>query len=113
MHEYAVTKGLLNIAIEEANKAGAKKITAIRLVIGDLSTIMDESVQMYYDIMSEGTIASGARLIFNRVPAEFQCKVCGLKFNKPKTGFDCPQCGNIGTPTGVGKEFYVESIEVE
>lgn len=113
MHEYAVTKNIVDIVVEEAEKAGARKIIKIQLAIGDLSTIIDESVQMYFDIISEGTIAQGAQLIFKRIPAEFKCRKCGFIFIKPQKGFDCPQCGGLGMPTGVGKEFYVESIEIE
>lgn len=113
MHEYAVTQSMVKMAIDEANKANASRILEIRLVIGDLSTIIDDSVQMYFDIMSEGTIAQGAKLIFKRVKAEFKCKDCGEVFVKPATGFNCPKCGGLGTPTGVGKEFYIESIEIE
>ncbi|HEY5584718.1 MAG TPA: hydrogenase maturation nickel metallochaperone HypA [Ruminiclostridium sp.] len=113
MHEYAVTQSVISLAVEEAYKAGASKILEIRLVVGDLSTIMDESVQMYFDIMSEGTLAEGAKLVFNRVKAEFKCKACGEVFVKPPKGFDCPICGEMGTPTGVGKEFYIDSLEIE
>ncbi len=113
MHEYAVTKSMIEIAVEEAQKAGANKITDIRLVIGDLSTIIDESVQMYFDIISEGTIAQGAKLHFRRVPARFYCPSCGIIFNKPAKGFDCPACGSLGFSTGEGKEFYIESLEVD
>ena len=113
MHEYAVTKSIINIATEEAKKAGSNKILEIRLVIGDLSTIIDESVQMYFDIISEGTTAQGAKLSFTRIKAEFQCNACKLKFIKPVRGFNCPDCGEPGTPTQVGREFYIESIEVE
>lgn len=113
MHEYSVTKGIINIAVSEAQKAGAQKIIEIRLVIGELSTIIDESVQMYFDIISEGTIARGARLVFKKMPAVFRCKTCGFEYNKPAKGFDCPKCGELGVPTGAGKEFYVESMEVE
>jgi hydrogenase nickel incorporation protein HypA/HybF len=113
MHEYSVTEGLIKMAVEEATKAGASKITEIKLVIGDLSTIIDESVQMYFDIMSEGTMAQGAKLVFRRIPAEFCCKACGTRYNKPKTGYDCPACGGMGLPTGVGREFYMESMDVE
>ncbi len=113
MHEYAVTQGLIELVLQEANKAGAKKVTEIRLVIGDLSTILDESVQMYFDIMSEGTITQGAKLTFKRIASRFLCKNCGHEFEKPPRGFDCPLCGGFGLPTGVGKEFYIESIDVE
>jgi hydrogenase nickel incorporation protein HypA/HybF len=113
MHEYAVTEGLLKMVLEEARKAGAQKVTEIKLVIGDLSTIIDESVQMYFDLMSEGTMAEGAKLVFRRIPAQFKCTVCGLEYNKPRKGYDCTSCGGLGMPTGVGREFYVESIDVE
>lgn len=112
MHEYSVTKGLLELVISEAKRAGAVKVKEIRLVIGDLSTIIDESVQMYFDILSEGTMVEGAKLVFKRIPAEFKCKACGNTYVKPKNGFDCPKCGGMGNPTGVGKEFYLESLEV-
>ncbi len=113
MHEYSVTKGMLDTVLSEAEKAGASRITEIRLVIGDLSTIIDESVQMYFDIMSKGTPAHGAKLVFRRVPAQFRCRNCGNEYNKPAKGFDCPLCGGLGLPTGKGKEFYIESIEVD
>jgi|WetSurMetagenome_2_1015567.scaffolds.fasta_scaffold07577_6 hydrogenase nickel incorporation protein HypA/HybF len=113
MHEYSVTEGLIKMALEEAGKAGAAKITEINLVIGDLSTILDDSVQMYFDIMSEGTIAHGAKLVFRRIPAQFRCRVCGLEYIKPGTGYDCPACGGLGMPTGAGREFYMESMDVE
>lgn len=113
MHEYAVTKSIIDTVIQEAQRVSASKILEVKLAIGDLSTILDDSVQMYFDIMSEGTIAYGARLVFNRIPAEFSCTVCGTIFVKPKSGFECPDCHNLGTPSGKGKEFYIESIEVE
>lgn len=113
MHEYAVTQSMLKIALDEAKRAGASKILEIRLVIGDTSTILDDSVQMYFDIMSEGTPAQGAKLVFNRVKAEFKCRECGEVFVKPSRGFDCPKCGGLGMPTGKGKEFYIESLEVD
>jgi hydrogenase nickel incorporation protein HypA/HybF len=113
MHEYSVTMGLIKMVVEEGKKAGASSIKEIRLVIGDLSTIIDDSVQMYFDILSKGTIAEGAKLIFKRIQAEFVCTSCGHTYVKPAHGFDCPICGGLGRPTGVGKEFYVESMEVD
>jgi len=77
MHEYSVTKNILDVAIGGAD---GRKITAITLVIGDLSSIIDESVQLYFDLLSADTIASGAKLIFKRVSAELLCKPCGYNF---------------------------------
>lgn len=113
MHEYAVTQSIVNIAVTQAEQAGAARVTAIHLVIGDLSSIMDDSVQLYFDLIAEGTLAQGAELIFERIATEFYCTTCQANFVKPAHGFDCPTCGAMGRPTEVGKEFYVASIEIE
>ena len=113
MHEYAVTKSIVDIAVSEAKRAGSGRITGITLVIGDLSSIFDESVGMYFDIISKGTIAEGAKLVFKRVPVRFRCKMCGYEYDKPDKGFDCTFCGGSGKLTGAGKEFYIESMEVD
>ncbi len=113
MHEYAVTQSIVDIAVKEAEKAGASRISEIRLVIGDLSSIIDESVSLYFDIISKGTAAEGARLVFKRIPARFACPACGLEYDKPERGFECPGCGSTGRLAGGGKEFYIESMEVD
>lgn len=113
MHEYAVTKSIVRMVVEEASKNNASRVSRIHLVIGDLSSIIDDSVRMYFDLIAEGTIAKGAELVFERVKAEFFCKSCGQRYEKPAQGFACPWCGGLGSPTDVGKEFYVRSIEVE
>jgi hydrogenase nickel incorporation protein HypA/HybF len=113
MHEYAVTKSIVDIVVDAAAKAGASRVSAINLVIGDLSSIIDDSVALYFDLIAAGTVAAGAKLNFRRVKPEFYCRNCGKNFSKPAHGFNCPVCAALGSPTTIGKEFYVESMEVE
>ena len=60
MHELAVTESVLEIAIRHAQEPKARNITDLYLVIGQWSNVVDDSVQFYWDIISEGTIAKGA-----------------------------------------------------
>ena len=49
MHELAITEEILRIAIEHAERAQAKRVTDINLVVGELSSVVDDSVQFYFD----------------------------------------------------------------
>ncbi len=112
MHELGITQNLLNLALQYAEPAGAKKITALHLVIGELSSVVDDSVQFYWDFISQGTIAQGAVLHFERIPAAFECQDCGAVFPR-SDGFACPSCGSGRVRVKQGEEFYLRSIEVE
>ena len=73
MHELAVTESILDIAVKYAEQAGASRVSDLYLVIGRLSSIVDDSVQFYWDIVSQNTLCAGSRLHFQRVPAELLC----------------------------------------
>ncbi len=112
MHELAVTESILEIALRHGRAAGAAAITDLFLVVGELSTIVDESVQFYWDIVSEGTEAAGATLHFRRVPARLACRACGHTYS-PRQDLPCPACGGLDVAVLAGEEFYLETIEVE
>jgi hydrogenase nickel incorporation protein HypA/HybF len=113
MHELSVTQGMLDIVLRHAQQAGAQRITQIHLVIGDLSSIVDDSVQFYFDFISQDTIAEGAQLVFQRTLATFHCRDCGNTFTPNQRDLTCPQCGGTKVEVVAGNEFRVESIEVE
>jgi hydrogenase nickel incorporation protein HypA/HybF len=111
MHELMVTESILEIALRHAQDAGAEKITDLYLVIGDLSTVVDESVQFYWDFVSEGTAAEGANLHFRWIPAELLCQECGHIYSV-KIDLTCPKCGSNDVRIVSGQEFSLEAIEV-
>jgi hydrogenase nickel incorporation protein HypA/HybF len=113
MHELAVTQSILEICVRHAEEANAAKITDINLVVGQFSSIVDDSVQFYWDMIAEGTIAQGAVLHFNRVPGEMTCRTCGHAFQPTDRTFACPACGSAAVRITRGEEFRVDSIDVE
>jgi len=113
MHELSVTESVLEIAEKHARSSNAALVTRVNLVIGQLSSIVDDSVQFYWDIITEGSLCAGSRLSFQRKPALFRCHNCGTEYglNSEKAG--CPQCESIFNELVSGEEFYVDSIEIE
>lgn len=111
MHEMAVTQSILDIALRHA--PDASRITRLNLIIGDLAGIVDDSVQFYWDIISQGTIAEGSVLHFERIRTRFHCNACGHEFEPDQRTFECPQCGGAAIVIVAGKEFRLDSIEVE
>ncbi len=113
MHELPITESILEIALRHAAEADSKKITDIHLVIGKLSSIIDDSVQFYWDIVSDGTAAQGAVLHFRRVAIEIACQDCGESYHPEELDLSCPACGSRDVRIVAGEEFRLEAIEVE
>ena len=113
MHELPVTQSLLKIALDHAEKANAKQITALNIVMGELSSMVDDSIQFYWEIIAKDTIAEKATLHFRRIPAELQCMTCFHKYHPTDKELICPQCTGVGAKIIAGEEFALESIDVE
>lgn len=113
MHELAVTESILEITLRHAEQAQARRVAALNLVIGQLASIVDDSVQFYWDIISKGTIAEGALLNFQRIPLEMLCLDCGERYAPQDEDFACPNCGSERIRVASGEEFFLDSIEVE
>jgi hydrogenase nickel incorporation protein HypA/HybF len=113
MHELFATQAVLDKALTKAAEGNASRITDLHLAVGDLSTYVDDSVQFYWDEISKGTIAEGARLHFRRVAAELQCMACFTRYHPVGEEIHCPNCGSSGAKILAGEEFYLESLDVE
>jgi hydrogenase nickel incorporation protein HypA/HybF len=113
MHELAVTESILEIALRHADRAHATQITDLYLVIGDLASIVDDSIQFYWDIISRDTIAEGAVLHFRRVATQLRCLACEQVYQPTDEELACPACGSENVMVVAGEEFRLEAINVE
>jgi hydrogenase nickel incorporation protein HypA/HybF len=112
MHEYPVTKQIIEIANEYAVKNNATEVKAINLVVGDYSGYVASSVELYFEIIAEGSICEKAKLNIKRVTPKLRCTKCGKLFVRKPFSFECPFCKGEGSPTDIGQEFYIKSIEI-
>jgi hydrogenase nickel incorporation protein HypA/HybF len=113
MHELSITENILEIAVRHGQQANASRVTELHLVIGQLSSIVDDSVQFYWDFISRDTICEGATLHFERIPAQLHCQDCGHSYGFDQELSACPLCESVRIKVTAGEEFQLKSIEVE
>ena len=108
----AVTEQILEIALKKAEENMASEIQAINLVIGDLTSFIDDSLQFCFDIISKNTIAKNATLTIKRIPLELCCRNCQQTFNPHTETWQCPRCDGWEVEITRGQEFYLDSIDI-
>ncbi|NQU30305.1 MAG: hydrogenase maturation nickel metallochaperone HypA [Anaerolineae bacterium] len=113
MHELPVAESILSIVLKHAEEAQATQITDLNIVIGQLASVIDDSVQFYWDILSKDTIAEGAQLHFQRVPTQMLCLDCNHEYKPADGEMACPLCDGVLIKILKGEEFYLDSIEIK
>lgn len=113
MHEHHIVEKLVHDVVTFCREQGGRKVTTVRLVIGEATGFSEESIRLYFETIAEGTAAENAALVFKVSKVQLLCPQCKKTFEKDRSNFDCPTCLVQGTPTQSGKEFFIEKIEVE
>ena len=111
MHELAIMQSVVNVCEREAKKQGFSRVRSIRLAVGSVSGIVPECLFEFFPAAARGSVAEGARIETRTVPAGIECPDCG--YAGEISGFECPRCGGAGFRLVHGREFYIDSIEVE
>jgi len=108
MHEFAITRSMLDHVLVEAGKHNAR-VTKIILAIGEQAGVVPDSVLFYFDTMKTDTAAAEAELVFKRVPLVLKCPKCGREFGDIEDTCEC----NAGAEILSGQEMVIESIEID
>ena len=116
MHELPVTRSILEIVLRHAAASEVERVSTIDLSIGALSDLEPEWIQSYFDHISQGTPAEGARLRVRRSPLTFRCASCSAAFDAARESLDrvaCPDCGSGDASVVSGAGYTVEAMEAE
>jgi hydrogenase nickel incorporation protein HypA/HybF len=102
----------LDIAVEHAKRQGAQRIHRIKLRIGALSGVVPEALEFAFDVVTQGSMAEGAALEIERVPAACYCPACDLEFEPDSSFYECPRCKSLDVKVRRGRELDVAWLEV-
>lgn len=115
MHELPVIEKILQIVVAHAKKNSVSQVLAISLQVGSLSDLEDEWMQRYFDFVSKGTLAQGAKLKIERMPVVLQCSSCGASYNVEPSGIGdaaCPECKSKDKKLISGRGYFISNMEV-
>lgn len=112
MRESTLIAQLLTRLEQAGRAAGAARVSAVRLRIGECAGIEPERLIQTFNTRSLGTIAQGAILSIEWVSLQARCDACGGRFRIVRYQFVCPGCGSQRVRVIAGEEFVLESLTV-
>ena len=78
MHELGMTRRLLEVVLARAAEAGATRVSAVHLEIGEESDVAPESLDFYWTDVARATPAEGAQLLFVTAADPFAFRVTAV-----------------------------------
>lgn len=111
MHEITLVTGLFEIIDREVAARGIVSISKVRLKVGELAAVEPMTLAACFEVVAEGTVASGAQLEIETVPLAGRCRGCASGFRIVGFRFTCPDCGGGDVELLGGRELYLESLE--
>jgi hydrogenase nickel incorporation protein HypA/HybF len=114
MHELSIAMGIVDAALDEAQRRGGLQVSAVHLRLGALSGVVKDALLFSYEMACQDTALQGSRLIVEDVPVVVFCSQC----HEPRAldsiqSFACPECGAPTMDILQGKELEVFALEVE
>ena len=113
MHELSIAMGIIDIAHQEAAKAGVGHFDGIELVIGELSGVEMASFDFAWQQAIKGTVLEHAALEIIRPPGNAKCLECGHPFAVSQIYDLCPVCQSHFKEIISGKELRVKSLSLD
>ena len=113
MHELSLALSLVRQVEELAKTYNARKIAGINVLLGKLSGVERESFEFCFPIACEGSIAEGAVLHVQEIPVSVKCKSCGRESEAEVSYLSCSACSSMDVKIIGGKEFLIDSMEID
>ncbi len=114
MHELSIATSIVDIVAESAAAYPGARVREVRLRVGVLAAVVEDSLQFCWEVVTEDTVLAGSRLVVRVLPVILHCAGCGTDSALDGIqSFRCPCCGEPAADLLQGRELEIEAIEVE
>jgi hydrogenase nickel incorporation protein HypA/HybF len=111
MHEYSIVQALLERVDQETAARHATRVHRVRVSIGELAGVEIELLRTAFETIRHRTCCHDATLDVRQVPAEWECRPCGLTLPRGAS-LRCLSCGQPAR-LRAGDEIMLDQIEME
>ena len=112
MHEMSIAESLLDLIRDSARSDGFSRVTRVGVQLGAVGHVEPEALAFCFDVVTRGTVAEGARLEIEVVPASGRCPGCGRVVRIEQRYDLCPSCGSH-VDLQTGDELRLMELGVE
>ncbi len=114
MHELSIAASIVETVTESASAYPRARVKEVRLRVGALASVIEDSLQFCWELAAEGSPVAGAKLVIKMLPVILHCNACGVDSEiEGVQSFRCPRCGELAVGFLQGRELEIESIELE
>ncbi|MDQ6974946.1 MAG: hydrogenase maturation nickel metallochaperone HypA [Mariprofundaceae bacterium] len=113
MHEISLCESIIETVCKEATLERFCRVKSIRLEIGRLSCVNPEAMFFAFNAVAKDTIADGAVLFIDAIPAKAWCKHCDADVEIMQRYDACPHCEYYPLEIKQGDAMRIKDMEVE
>ncbi|MCC6511817.1 MAG: hydrogenase maturation nickel metallochaperone HypA [Pirellulaceae bacterium] len=114
MHELSIANSLVELVAQQVSLEEQSQVRVIRLRIGALSCVHRDALMFSFDLVTQDTPLSHAKLDIETVPISIYCPECdSIEQLDGIQSFRCPQCQTSSADIRSGRELDLYSLELE
>ena len=114
MHELSIVSSIVDSVTETLASYPNARVKEVRLRVGSLASVVEDSLQFCYGIATENTPLEGSTLVVKMLPVMMRCEPCAQDVEIASLhSFRCPHCDQPVSDLRQGRELEIESIEIE
>jgi hydrogenase nickel incorporation protein HypA/HybF len=110
MHELSIASAVLAIVERHAD---GRRVERVELRVGHLRQVVPSALEFAWQLVAEDTVAAGAQLVMEEVPATVRCERCASESALVEFPARCASCGSLDCEVTGGEELHVEALELD
>jgi hydrogenase nickel incorporation protein HypA/HybF len=112
MHETSIALAVVDQIARRAEQDGRRGVRAVTLRVGELAGVVPQALEFCFAQACADTVAQGAVLGIDTVPALARCGGCGRDWpvGMPPD-LTCPGCGEAAAHLISGRELEIVAVE--